>query len=205
MRSEKLSGHMKRVHPKGAKTNEERQIYEERRRMASGTAKWVVVAVIVVAIIIVAYFVITAVDIRGTNVGDKPPSFTLTDQGGFEYNLEDSLGKRPILLDFMSTTCSHCEAMSPIIENIHNTHGDKMDVLIIISNNEAKRSDVQTWVSENSITLPVLHDKGGEVFDQYDLTYFPSTFLIDKDGKIHWKDIGEHTQEELEKKIDEVL
>jgi len=43
---------------------------------------------------------------------------------------------------------------------------------------------VQQWAEENGYTYPVLMDTTGEVFMQYGISAYPTTFMVDKDGNL---------------------
>ena len=58
-------------------------------------------------------------------------------------------------------------------------------------------SQAEFAVKKLGLQFPVLHDPGGRVAEEYrvfdllnDRLATPSTFLLDKDGAIHWQYIG---------------
>lgn len=212
MRAEKLASHMRRVHPKGAKTTEERRKYEERRRTIGNTGKILVVTAIIVAVIVVVYFVWISADPRGVNVGDTPPNFVLMDQDGFEWVLDDHLGDKPIVLDFMSTTCGFCQHTAGELNKIYDDYQDQVFVIIIISGGAKSVSDVREWAIENAVQSPVLFDKDDVAFNDYKIPTatapygsFPTTYFIDKEGKVYDKSMGDKSYEDVEKIILELI
>lgn len=205
MRADKLDGHMKRVHPRGVRTAEERRRIEDRRRSAKGTAKWIIMGVIVVVIILVVYYMWANLDLRGSNTGDKPYNFVLKDQYGFEYELDEHLSINPLLMGFMSIECLHCRAMVSTIKDLYINYSDRIDFVILISDDDATHTSIVNWANELGIEFPVLHDKGGKTFDIYDLRYFPTFYIVDGNGKIDWIDSGHFEYEELEERFLKVL
>ena len=208
LKSGKLDGHMKNVHPKGVRTREERGKIVGRRKSASKAAKVSAVAILVVVIIIVIYFAWPYLQPRGSNVGDKPYNFNLKSTDDTTYNLDDNLGDRPILIAFMSTTCVHCAVTTDsTIVPLYNNYSSKVEFVIILSDPDAKMSDCRVWAQEHNVDFTVLHDAGGTVFEKYDpgVSYFPMLFLIGNDSKIHYKETGEISYQDLENEIKDVL
>src|SRR5216684_2282934 len=47
------------------------------------------------------------------------------------YDLQDYRGK-VVLIDFMSTTCPHCQVLSTTLEKVHAKYGDKVAILSVV-------------------------------------------------------------------------
>ena len=208
LKADKLDGHMKAVHPQGVKTREERARIVGRRKKASGTAKWVAIGAIIVVIILISYYAITHIDIRGSDVGNKPYNFTLTATDGNKDTLDDHLGSKPVFLGFLSTQCIHCQHMAPIIERLYVNYSDKVDFIVVISYGASTMSDVQTFANDYGLQCTVLYDKDGKVYDTYGLGGYPTLYIINKSGKIKWTNktsgIGEFSYEDLAAQLDKV-
>jgi len=208
MRAEKLKGHKKRVHPKGAKTTEERRKIERRRRTVSGTVKWTVVAVIIIVIILVSYYVYTHYDFtRGDKVGDKPYNFVLADQDGFIFELDDYLGEEPVLMGFFSYECDHCKRMAETFQALYVNYSDDIVIVGLMGGKDGlSHNDVKNWALERGAEYPILYDKDrDQAYNKYEFTYVPRMYLVDSDGKITWVDEGVHTYDDMEEKIKEVI
>jgi len=208
LRANILKGHLKNVHPKGVKSREERTRIVVRRRRASGAAKWIAIGAVLVVVLLVSYYAIIHIDVRGSNVGQKPYNFTLTATDGAKDSLDDHLGSTPIFLGFLSTVCPHCQRMSPIIERLYVNYSDKVVFIIVISYGASTMSDVQTFANYYGLQCTVLYDKDGKVFDKYGLGGFPTFCVVNKSGKISWsnKDSGipEFSYADLAKQLDKV-
>jgi peroxiredoxin len=207
LKVDKLEGHLKAVHPKGVKTREERAQIVSRRKTASGATKWIALTAIIVVIILVSYYAISHLDIRGSNVGNKPYNFTLTATDGNKDTLDDHLGSKPVFLGFLSTECIHCQRMSPIIQRLYVNYSDKVDFIVVISYGASSMSDVQTFANDYGLQCTVLYDKNGKVYDRYGLGGYPTMFIVNKSGKISWSNkdsgIGEYSYEDLAAKLDD--
>ena len=123
------------------------------------------------------------------------PDFVLTDQDGVEHKLSDYRGKT-VFLNFWATWCEPCKVELPHIQKVYEEYGEnKGDVIILgVANprtpenrNAADESEeiITRYINANGFTYPTLMDTTGEVFGQYAISSFPTTFMIDKDGNIY--------------------
>lgn len=119
----------------------------------------------------------------------KATNFILKDQYGNEHNLSEYEGK-VIFLNFWATWCPPCRGEMPDIEDIYNEYGKNEDEVVIIGlaspnlGKEGSEEDIIKFLEENNYTFPVVLDLGGEMAYKYEISAFPTTFIIDKEGYI---------------------
>ena len=114
--------------------------------------------------------------------------FTLHDQYGKEHSLSDYKGKT-IFLNFWATWCPPCKAEMPDIQKLYESYGKDGEVVILgvaapDFGNETDEDGIKAFLKENGYTYPVLMDTTGELFMQYGITSYPTTFMIDKEGNV---------------------
>ncbi|MGG3891847.1 thiol-disulfide oxidoreductase ResA [Metabacillus fastidiosus] len=114
--------------------------------------------------------------------GDQAPDFILTDLEGNKHKLSDYKGKG-VFLNFWGTWCAPCEYEMPYMENQYNYYKDKGVVVLAVNIAESDIA-VQNFVNKHELTFPILLDKDGQVKDAYGVKPLPTTFLIDKEGKV---------------------
>ena len=51
-------------------------------------------------------------------------------------------------------------------------------------NQDGTQEEVEKFLTDNGYTFPVVMDTTGEIFNQYGIRSFPTTFMIDKDGNV---------------------
>lgn len=112
------------------------------------------------------------------------PDFVLNDLTGNEYQLSNLQGNM-IIVNVWASWCKPCQYEMPAMQEIYEKYKDRGLILLAVNNtNQDNYSDVLNFVSENNLTFPILLDLEGFVSDQYQVQALPSTFFIDKTGKI---------------------
>lgn len=116
------------------------------------------------------------------------PDFTLKTLDGEEITLSKLKGK-PILLDFWATWCGPCRESIPHLISLYRTYQDKGAEVIGISMDKEGIEKVKNFVRSMNIPYPITM-ASSEVIQKYRVTNLPTTFFIDKEGKIHEKIVG---------------
>jgi peroxiredoxin len=120
----------------------------------------------------------------------EAPAFTLNCLVGKPINLSDYKGK-PVLVTFWATWCESCREELPILEKFSIGKKDQLAFVLIAIDGERKKA-VQKIVDQNKITLPVLLLLNEKAMDQYGVRgWVPQTFLIDREGMLVGKTVGE--------------
>ncbi len=122
--------------------------------------------------------------------GDKKaPDFSLLDLRGRRVGLKEFRGKI-ILLNFWATWCGPCKEEMPFLEILHQQFKEKDFVVLTVSVDYEGAKLVQDFINKQRYTFPVLLDPKCEVLDLFDVKGIPTTFLIDKKGKLLGRAIG---------------
>jgi peroxiredoxin len=122
--------------------------------------------------------------------GDKKvPDFSLNDISGKKVAVKEFKGKM-ILLNFWATWCGPCKEEMPSLEALHRQFKGKNFVLLTVSVDYEGIKPVQEFINKYQYTFPVLLDPTCETLDLFDVKGVPTTFLIDKKGKMIGKATG---------------
>lgn len=116
-------------------------------------------------------------------VGDVAPNFALTNLEGQVEHLSDYAGKA-IMLNFWGTFCEPCITEMPLFQQYYERYGEELVVLGV--NLHEPPVTVRKFVRDYELTFPILLDKT-VVSKQYGVRRYPTTFFINKDGKIEQK------------------
>ena len=104
----------------------------------------------------------------------------------------------------------------PHIEEIYKEYGyNKNDVIILgaaspataenPSPQDESEDKIKAFLTKNNYTFPVVFDVKGEIFRNYYISAFPTTFMIDKEGNIMGYVAGALSKENMKKIIEMTL
>lgn len=115
----------------------------------------------------------------------RAPGFALPDSRMQVYDLADYRGKI-VLLEFIQTTCPHCNAFADILRQVEQKYGNKIQVLAVVKAPEDNANTVSEFVKAHKITYPILFDTGQMMFSylRSGAITFPHLYVIDGNGEI---------------------
>lgn len=114
-----------------------------------------------------------------------------------------SLGKKYTLIDFWFSHCAPCLKQMPEYKKIYDLYYLKgFEIISVSTDGEKYIPDWEKIIFTKKLNWKHLLDKNGIESKKYGINKFPTTFLLDKDGKILKKDLS---VEELEKYLKENL
>ena len=116
--------------------------------------------------------------------------FELQDMDEVKKKLSDYKGK-VILLNFWATWCPPCVREMPSMERLHQQFSAE-DFKVIAVNQMEDIDQVFAFTGQLEIdpTFEILFDSNSEVSQQYAVRGLPTTYLIDKKGKIRYRAVG---------------
>ncbi len=141
--------------------------------------------------------------------------FTLTDQYGNTHTLSDYKGK-VVFLNFWASWCSPCRREMPDIEELYREYGENEEEVVILgvanpsskeypNNQDEQQEEIISFLEDSAFTFPTVFDVTGEVFQQYYISSFPTTFVIDKDGNFYGYAAGMLTKDIMVNSIEQAL
>ena len=122
--------------------------------------------------------------------------------------LADLRGK-VVLLEMWTFGCINCQHVIPSLKEWHSKYKDQG--LVVIGNHfpefsyEADLANLKEAVSQNGIEYAVTQDNHGTTWKAYQNHYWPTLYLIDKQGHIRYIHIGEGGYKETEENIKMLL
>lgn len=143
------------------------------------------------------------------------PDFTLKDQTGTEHTLSDYKGKI-VFLNFWATWCPPCKNEMPDIQALYEKYGENAEDLIVLGianprtdefpyNQDVTEGEVIQFLADGGYTYPVVMDLTGEIFIQYGISSFPTTFMIDENGNVFGYIKGMLTSEMMESIVQQTI
>jgi len=105
-----------------------------------------------------------------------------------------------VLVNVWASWCDPCREESPALQRFYEEHRDQNFTVLGIDSRDVS-SEGLAFVEEFGLTYPQLHDSEGDVPDDYGMTGFPESFLIDPEGNVAVARSGPVTGAYLEEAI----
>jgi cytochrome c-type biogenesis protein len=140
------------------------------------------------------------------------PPIELYDQFGEYHSLENYKGK-VVFLNFWATWCPPCRLEMPDIQAAYEKYGGNDEDVIILGvasprtetntlTQEKSEDEVKQFLTEGNYTYPTVMDLSGDVFKNYGIMSFPTTFMIDVEGNVFGYIPGMLTAENIDNLIE---
>ena len=127
------------------------------------------------------------------------PNFMLESIDGEILELNDFIGKGPILLCFWASCCksavTQIEDFSGLFDEYHDAGFTMLAIAVDEENTVAK---VKPYAMSKGYKFPVVYDSDGKVARLYYAYDVPFSVLIDKSGKITYSHLGYMKGDEIE-------
>ena len=150
-----------------------------------------------------AFFAVGAGTVEGA---PRSPAadFTLNDLSGKPVQLSQLRGK-VVILDFWATWCPPCKAEIPHFKELYTEYQPKGLEIIGIALDQGGVSDVAPFAREQAINYPLVIGNPQVVESYGGIRGIPTTFLIDKKGRIAAKYVGYQDKQVFETQIQKLL
>jgi peroxiredoxin len=122
-------------------------------------------------------------------LGTKAPNFTAytLDSIPLEKHLADYRG-RVLMINVWATWCLPCRVEMPSIEALNKDYAPKgLKILAVSIDDPGTDSTIRAFARQYGLTFEILHDPQGKISQLYDVTGYPETFILGKDGVIRRK------------------
>jgi peroxiredoxin len=132
------------------------------------------------------------------------PVFSLPDAMGERISVPSALRGRVVLIHFWADWCSSC------LKELKGSKGlilryrvEGFEVLAI--NLKQRPQETVDWLDRLALNYPVLFDRDGQVAAAFGVSMLPSSYLIDRRGRLQRRIIGEMRPEQLEQLVEQML
>ena len=124
------------------------------------------------------------------------PAFSIKDMNGKTITLASLKGKVAVL-NFWATWCPPCRAEIPDFVEFYNANSSKGLEILGVSVDTNTASQVPGFVRNNKMPYPVAMFTEKIVRDYGPIDSIPTTFIIDKNGRVRYTEVGIVAKETL--------
>lgn len=122
-------------------------------------------------------------------VGDMAPLYETATFAGDSVHLGKT--NEPVtVMNVWATWCVSCREELQDLQKLSDDYKARGVRVLAVSVDESDAERVKRFVAREKVTFPMAHDQEGRVQQLYQVSGIPNTFIIDKDGRILWKSIG---------------
>ena len=115
--------------------------------------------------------------------GQTAPEIALKDLGGKPIKLSSLKGK-VVLVDFWASWCGPCRESMPFLEKLSKSYGEQ-GLVVLGVNIDNDVAAARKFLKELPVSFSVVNDAEKSVAKAYAPPTMPSSYLIDRQGKVH--------------------
>jgi len=145
--------------------------------------------------------------------GKTAPAFTLQDLDGNKVSLASFKG-HPLVVDFWATWCAPCKVEIPWFEKLHDQYASQGLQILGVSSDDldpddpakllTEKRDIADFAKKMGMNYPILLN-GASIENAYQLEAYPTTFYIDRNGKVVASTVGLVPRDLIEQDIKKAI
>lgn len=144
--------------------------------------------------LLAAFLFLTAGFVFAEDVNQPAPELEIKMENGQMVKLSQYKGK-PVVLEFFSTTCPHCQKSAEVLEKALRTYAPKGVQVLAVVTDENQRKDFPEFRRKYGATYPMGSIGNQEAYRFFGLSvmrpfYVPTFAFIDRNGVIRERFIG---------------
>ena len=144
-------------------------------------------------------------------IGEIAPDFKLKTADDADFTLSSLFGEKVVLIDFWASWCVPCRKSYPHLTKVYDKYKDSGFEVVGVTNDKNHKSWKKAIIEDKLEWINVADEfppRTGEppytarVLTSYSASYLPSTYLLDREGKILAKQLS---ADELDNKLQEIF
>jgi thiol-disulfide isomerase/thioredoxin len=131
------------------------------------------------------------------------PALAFLDQRGNASSLASVRGSVAIIA-FWATWCIPCRTELPLLSHLARQHGSRHLAVFTVADKDDSWDDISLIKNALDLTLPIFRDDGTAA-KALRIHAFPTVIVIDKQGRIAWREVGLVTPQVLSEAVTNAL
>ena len=133
------------------------------------------------------------------------PDFTLKSREGVNIKLSELRGQ-VVMVNFWASWCGPCRQEMPLLQQLFDRYQSLGFSLLGVNVDEDKAA-ADKMLSDVQVSFPILYDDRSRVSKEYQVKAMPTTYMVDRDGRIRYLHKGYKPgyEEEYQQQIRELL
>ncbi|HEX4747722.1 MAG TPA: TlpA disulfide reductase family protein [Gaiellaceae bacterium] len=117
--------------------------------------------------------------------GERPaaPDFTLERLDADGQLTLSSLRGKAVVLNVWASWCIPCKEEAPFLQDLWQKNRSR-DLAVVGLDARDFRADARAFAKRFGLTFPLVYDGPGDTLDDYGVTGFPETFVVDRRGRV---------------------
>ena len=132
------------------------------------------------------------------------PDFQVTRFDGGNFQLSELAGQEAVVINFWYPSCPPCREEMPHFQEVwqemqgQETQGKDVRFLgLFVPQGFDTEQDARDFVAELGLTFDFATDLQGRIAQAYEVQYFPTTYFINKEGRVFQQEISNLDRERL--------
>jgi thiol-disulfide isomerase/thioredoxin len=136
----------------------------------------------------------------GIKAGDTFPSLATF---RLEGTLPETLKDKVVMIDFWASWCEPCKESFPTMNDLQKQFGPA-GLVVIAVNVDEKKADMEDFLKKHAASFTVVRDATQKLVDKASIATMPTSFLIDREGKVRFVHSGYRGDETKKKYVQEI-
>jgi thiol-disulfide isomerase/thioredoxin len=130
-------------------------------------------------------------------LNNPPPDITLLDMDGAQFSLSEFEGQ-PFVLNFWATWCEPCRREMPTLQRFARANPDVVMLAVTDPRDGQNLADIEQFLEDYHITaVSIGLDEFSRLKNNLGVVNLPMTYVLDAEGILRFRHIGEVTEEDL--------
>ena len=109
----------------------------------------------------------------------------------------------PVVVNVWASWCGPCRVEAPLLQRAADRYGERVTFLGVASKDE--RGGAARFLNRYRIDYPNVLDRSGEIRRLLGLRGFPTTYLVDRSGRVRSAVVGGISEQVLAARLDDLL